>query len=78
MRTIRASEIGVYVFCQRAWWYARAGLPSENITEIAAGNEIHSAHRRQVWNVGCLKVIAAVVLLLSLALIIIYLSGRLF
>lgn len=78
MRTIRASEIGVYLFCQRAWWYAKTGAPSENIAEIAAGEEIHGAHRRLVWNVGCLRGLAAAFLLISLTLIVIYFSNRLY
>jgi len=78
MRTIRASEIGTYVFCQRAWWYLKSGQPSENTGEIAAGNEIHTSHRRQIWQIGCLQGIAVMLLLVSLALVVTFLMESLF
>ena len=37
-RLIRASDIGQYVFCQRAWWLARVlDVPSTNVGEMNAG-----------------------------------------
>lgn len=44
-RVIRASGIGQYVFCQRAWWYAAVrGYPSANQTALAGGIEVHARH----------------------------------
>jgi hypothetical protein len=68
MRTIRASEIGAYIYCQRAWWYQQKGEPSANKAELAAGAEIHEKHGKAVVVTGCLRVLAIGVLLAALAL----------
>ena len=47
MRTLRASEIGAFLYCRRAWWYQRQGHPSENQPEMAGGSEYHRQHGRQ-------------------------------
>jgi hypothetical protein len=77
MRTIRASEIGTYIFCQRAWKYASSGETSENQAELAAGSELHYRHGRAVMGVGCLRTIAYALLLLALALLAVYFTGML-
>ena len=68
MRVIRASEIGEYVFCHRAWWLRRVqGFDSANVQEMAAGTFAHAAHGLGVWFASALRslaillVIAAVV-----------------
>ena len=66
-RTLRASEIGTYLFCQRAWWYQKSGQPSENLAEMAAGSELHERHSRVVLSAGCLRTAAYALLLLALA-----------
>jgi CRISPR/Cas system-associated exonuclease Cas4 (RecB family) len=46
---IRASEIGEYLYCRRAWWLRRElGVSSQNIRELAVGQEYHKAHGRLV------------------------------
>ena len=46
---IRASEIGQYVFCQRAWWLATVqGYRPVNETELSAGTQAHLQHARAV------------------------------
>jgi hypothetical protein len=48
-RLIRASEIGQYEYCARAWWLGRIlGYRSRNVEEMAAGAEEHAHHGRQV------------------------------
>ncbi|QLQ05034.1 MAG: hypothetical protein HZY76_02270 [Anaerolineae bacterium] len=46
---IRASDIGQYLFCHRAWWLARIQqVPSSNLAEMAAGSAAHTRHGRQM------------------------------
>jgi len=46
---IRASEVGRYVFCARAWWLARVkGMEPESVEELEWGWEEHLRHGRQV------------------------------
>ncbi len=66
MKIIRASEIGTYQFCQRAWWYKLKGYEPENKAELAAGNELHRAHGRVVFASTCLQVAAFAALLLAI------------
>ncbi len=77
MRTIRASEIGLYLYCHRAWGYQNRGVVSENRGEMAAGSELHRQHGRQVFVSGLLRVLALTLLLAALVLLTIYLTGRL-
>lgn len=69
MRTIRASEVSAYLYCQRAWWYQRNGLAPENQMEMAEGVELHARHGRSVMTAGCLRVAAYGVILLAVLLI---------
>lgn len=77
MRTLRASEIGAYLFCRRAWWYQKSGQPSQNLGEMAAGSELHYRHGRAALGVGCLRVAAYALMLLALILAVVYLTGSL-
>ena len=75
MRTIRASEISTYLFCQRAWKYAQRGEKPANQAELAAGSELHYQHGRAVMGVGCLRALGYGLLLLALALLAIHFTG---
>lgn len=76
MRTIRASEIGTYLFCHRAWWYQRKEVPSENVREMLGGTEIHRQHGRTVILAGCLRVAAMGMLLVAMVLLVIHFVGQ--
>ncbi len=76
MRTIRASEIGTYLYCQRAWWYQRNGQASENLAEMAAGSELHYQHGRAVLGVSCLRLLAYTLLITALVLLAVYFTNR--
>ncbi len=77
MRTIRASEIGTYLFCQRAWWYMKNGAPSENLAEMAAGSELHFRHGRKALELSCVRLLAYLLLLSALVVLAIYFTNRL-
>ncbi len=65
-RIIRASEVGQYVFCPRAWWLGSVeGRPSANRREMAAGTEAHRRHGRQVRASVLLARLATLLLILA-------------
>ncbi|MCC7129762.1 MAG: hypothetical protein B6D39_01145 [Anaerolineae bacterium UTCFX2] len=70
--TIRASEITTYVYCQRAWWYKKMGVPSENIAELVSGSELHSRHGKALLGITCLQIIGYGLLLAALILVVAY------
>lgn len=73
---VRASEIGSYLYCRRAWWYRKQGVESENQAELAAGTELHRQHGRKVLAAGLSRTIGTILLLTALVLIIVYLALR--
>ena len=77
---IRASEIGQYAFCARAWWYGRVkGYRPENLAAMRAGAERHAAHGRTVAGYHRLRWLAvgllAIAGLLLLAWLLLSLGG---
>jgi len=69
MRVIRASEIGAYLYCHRAWWYHLQGIPPENEAEMAAGSSYHRGHSRKVLTAGLLKAAGWVLLMAALVVV---------
>jgi CRISPR/Cas system-associated exonuclease Cas4 (RecB family) len=72
MRPTRASEIGSYLYCRRAWWLRKQGIQSSNQAELSAGTELHRQHGRQVLLSGLLRTLALVFLLAALVLLVAY------
>jgi len=63
---LRASEIGLYAFCARAWWLGQVqGYRSANVMAMRQGTAVHQGHGRAVWGYHRLRWFA--VGLLSLA-----------
>jgi hypothetical protein len=77
MRTIRASEVGSYLYCARAWAYRRQGHESANQAELAAGTEIHRQHGRTALASGLTRTLAILLLLIALALLVTFCTGQL-
>ena len=73
MRTIRASEISSFIYCQRAWWYRLQGMEPDNQAELTAGTELHQRHGRQVLAAGILNGLAWLLVLLGLVLLVFFL-----
>jgi CRISPR/Cas system-associated exonuclease Cas4 (RecB family) len=66
---VRASALGEYVFCARAWWLRREGAEQTRGGEArAAGTRWHESHGRSVARAKRLRTVAAVCILLALAL----------
>ena len=51
-RRVRASELGAFAFCERAWGYAARGEPSQRQPEREAGQTYHARRlRRAAWSI---------------------------
>lgn len=75
MRKISASELGAFLYCQRAWFYARQGESSENQNIMDLGSRVHQSHARRVrksellrWTAKGLLALGILFLLWSLIL----------
>lgn len=79
-RVIRASEVGQYAYCARAWWLGQIQeLDSANIREMAQGDQAHKAHgglvasyrrvRRLAYAVLFLAALIGAVLLIQLGIL---------
>ncbi len=65
---IRASELGQYEYCARAWWLARVkGYPSANVSQMRAGLVRHRAHGRAVAGYRRLQWLAWALLFMAVA-----------
>jgi CRISPR/Cas system-associated exonuclease Cas4 (RecB family) len=73
MRIIRASEIGTYLYCQRAWWYRLQGVAPEHQEVINAGIKYHRSHSRQVFASKLLRFLAFAMLTVAIVLAAVYL-----
>ena len=67
-QTIRASEIGSYLYCQRAWWYQRQGMRSASGRDLARGAAPHEAHGRGARWLGWKRGLAFALLVLAVLL----------
>ncbi len=70
---IRASDIGTYMFCNRAWWLKRAEeYESTNVAEMVRGTRRHESHSRTVKGATFLQRLGYGLIALALLLIVVY------
>ena len=74
-KTISASEIGSYLYCNRSWGYQRQGIQSANIELFEGGTDAHKRHGRQFQFARRLRQIAIVLFLIALAALLVRLSA---
>ena len=77
MPIIRASDIGSYLYCRRAWRYRKDGVESENQTELAAGTELHHQHGRKTLSALLLRTLGMVLLLSAILMLVAYCTAQL-
>lgn len=53
---VRASDIGLWAQCHRAWWLAKVkNVPHRNPAVLAAGTAAHAVHGAQVQRAASLR-----------------------
>jgi CRISPR/Cas system-associated exonuclease Cas4 (RecB family) len=68
-RVIRASEIGEFIYCHRAWWLGRVkGVENANRAQMDAGVVRHRAHGQTVRRAELLQRAALVLALLAVGM----------
>ncbi len=68
---IRASEIGEYVHCERAWWLGRVqGVENANRAVMEAGTLHHQEHGRRVWHATMMQYAAIALFVIALGALI--------
>jgi len=66
-RTVRASEIGSYLYCRLAWWYQRQGRQPASSAAQESGLAWHRRHGRRVLMASALRLAGWVLILLAAA-----------
>ncbi len=69
MRPVRASEIGSFLYCARAWWYQRQGVEAENQAELTGGELFHRRHGQKVVAAGLMRLAGLFFLLVAVLLL---------
>ena len=76
-RIIRASEIGQYDYCAKAWWLGSVqDVASSNVRELQAGTHAHEQHGRMVGRGARLQQSAIVLMIIGLVLFAIFLLSN--
>jgi len=72
-RWIKASEIGEYLYCQRAWWYRLQGMASANVQELSTGSQVHAQHGRGLRFADWLRLFAFALIAVAVAILLLQL-----
>jgi hypothetical protein len=74
---IRASELGQYAFCAKAWWLGSIeGVPNANVREMDAGTSMHERHGQAVQLSAWLSRAGMICLLLGLLTLVLFVLTR--
>lgn len=66
---VRASDIGAWAFCHRAWWLAHVrGVAHHRPAVLERGRTMHLAHGRAVLQAQRLQQLGLIILVISLLL----------
>jgi hypothetical protein len=77
-RVIRASELGEYRYCRRAWWLHQVcKIQPANLAAIAAGTGYHRQHGRRLRRATFVRRVAFGLLFVAIALAAFWLVGQL-
>ena len=75
-RIIRASEIGQYLFCAKAWHLGvNEGVTPSNVRDLEAGTWAHARHGRTVAVAGLAQRAAVGLLVIGIALAAFWFAG---
>jgi hypothetical protein len=76
-RIIRASEIGQYDFCAKAWWLGSIdGVQPSNIREMRAGTAAHEQHGQRVQRASQMQMIAIGLVMVGVIVLVLALFAR--
>lgn len=76
-RIIRASEIGQYDFCVKAWWLGSIeGVSPSNLRGLQAGTVAHEEHGRQVRRAAQMQRVAVVLVGLGVLVFVLALFAK--
>lgn len=68
---IRASEIGDYLYCRRAWWLKQArGVRPVRTRAMQAGEQYHQGHGRRVRRAALMRAAAYVLIFCVVAIVV--------
>ncbi|MCW1969341.1 MAG: hypothetical protein KIH69_014610 [Anaerolineae bacterium] len=68
-RIIRASEIGQYAYCARAWWLGNVmGVRPSNAQDLARGTVAHAQHGQRLALAGMMRWVALALFVLAVIL----------
>jgi hypothetical protein len=74
-RWIKASELGEYLYCHRAWWYRVQGMETANVQELVRGTSAHEQHGRGNQSVSWQRSLGFILVVAALTLVFIQLIG---
>jgi len=66
---IKASELGTFLYCHRAWWYERKGKKSNKQKELKMGIDYHKKHAMTLHKAIFLRYLAWGLFLLALIIL---------